>query len=976
MVRVSQSLKGSDPLWRGMSETTALAPASTQLREATNVVISRDGTELRPAPGTRIAGKPFYGQPFLVTVKTVGASTTELTVDATADADGNAFLPGAFWVYVVADAAIYAGIRSGVASFTIPTIVSAVAVSGYVLIQRYALAHDMATVEGRAAIVTETSLWKGVTSSDLRNLATMVCSGPLSLTSPPGPGIPDDTDTGFVMWPSPTMAPMSTAEIGHDEAEIPILRNYDIQRRMQCDSLNGRLGIAVPGLGICFEANVRRAEQWMPRSATSITYQPNPRWTKMLGIPRGHMPNAGAADSGAGSLANGYYAVAVAYYDPYQDEIGLLSPIQVVEATGGSSALAVYATLPRGVAYEAVGLQVVLYLAGEFTTEAEAYAATVQPYYVSGPLRTSLDWGAQNTTPVPYCIKFTVSANFNLQNPIRPDRIGVLDLPPSGGSWIKGCRARFFVGDELPQYWDFEAWPYSFTVSGETFYCLILPHEWNENAPSVGPMAWGKLPPTVQGRIVSQINTASVANIGRIESLHNSVVGSISADLPNGQAGPHTMRVDFNPGTVGALTAVNLLDYRMFARPRAIRFTEEDRPGVSPGTFELPVDAISDKTTTGSARIGDQLMVFTLHQTHLFSWANLPSFASSMVLSNRFGCASPHSICEFSMGAAWLSDKGPCVSSGGPPLWIGEALVDTWEDVLKDSDGMVICAGAAVDEAESTIYWAVRRATSGAWASATTDTLKHKVACDTLLCWNWVTRGITVVERPTDIACLKAMLFDDGIWRPTIATAASELTSDVTYKPLYALTGNVERGTSASEFTATATRDPDTSLFACSGASEVAAAGDYAFVRSQNGDKLRWFGTVASVSPSGVTLNSTDGVGWLALDPPDVLVVCGPSHAEIRSHRAKLASPGQHTSVNEITIVARVDATYAYAQVTAVGNDAANTTVVWPAARLLNGVTVLRGDAFGDDVELTIKFIANGAYGIKDVIVGGEASNA
>lgn len=971
MGRITQSLKGSgETRWRGFADTTALAPAGGPWREAVNVTISRDGTELRPAPGTKVAGRPFYGQPFVVTVKSVGAELTTLTVDATADADTNALLTGAFYVYVPEDDEVYAAIRTGAAQFTIPTITSAVAVNDYVLVQRYGAAHDLVTVDGRAAVVLSTQCWQS-TSTELTNIGTMVCSGPLSLDDPPGPGVPDETDTGFVLWPSPTMFSLNVAEIGHDVSELPLLRHYDLLLRMQADALNGRVLIAAPGLGICFEADVRRARQWLPRDASVVAYHPSPRYTKMLGIPRGHMPNAAVEDSGAGSIANGWYAFAVAYHDTYTGQVGLMSPLQVVEATGtDNSAIKVRSTRARGVAFECVGLQTILYAAGPFTAEADAWAATLEPYYAIGPFTASIDLPAQNTIGSAYTDETTFSVALSALQPIRPRRIGVLEVPLSGGSWLRVARGRAFTGGELPEAWNFEAWPKQATVNGITNYFLLLPHEWNLNTPTRGPMAWGKFPPGIAGRFVSQINTASVALQGEVRALHNAVVGSISGGLPNGGVGPHTLRVDFDPGTTSSYIADNLKDYRLITRQQAVRFSEEDAPGVAPATYELPVDALSDTITTGGARVGDNLLLFTPHQTLLFAWSSLPSFASSQVLSNRFGCAAPHSIVEFPLGAAWLSALGPCMSAGGPPLWLGESIADFWAEVLRDSTGRVICAGTAVDEATTTIYWSVRRSTSGAWTSATTDALKAMVPCDTLLAWNWTTGGLTVIERNADIKALKSMLYDDGEWRPTFATAAIATSDDLEYRPLYALSGAAERG-SVVEFSATTTRDPDSALFACSGASGVVVAGDYALVRSANGEQLRWFGTVASVSPSGVVLNDADGCGWLGSAPPDVLVARCVAHASLRTHRARLGLPGMHSSVERVVIVARIDADHAYAKVTGTAND--GSTVTWPAVRLVDGTTVLSGEAYGDDVELLIEIAADGDFGIKEILVEGEA---
>lgn len=57
------SLKGDSPVWRGMSDTTGVAPPGT-FEVLEGVVVSRDGTDLMPDLGAQLSGKPFYGQAF------------------------------------------------------------------------------------------------------------------------------------------------------------------------------------------------------------------------------------------------------------------------------------------------------------------------------------------------------------------------------------------------------------------------------------------------------------------------------------------------------------------------------------------------------------------------------------------------------------------------------------------------------------------------------------------------------------------------------------------------------------------------------------------------------------------------------------------------------------------------------------------------------------------------------------------------
>lgn len=965
-------LRGAGGLWGGIVDTSALAPVAGPVREMTNLLVSRDGTALRPAPGLRVSGRPFHGQAMTVLAKTVGASATTLRVDVTADRNANAFFASSFHVWIPADEAIYLATRVDADEFTIPTTTSSVAVNDLLLVGRKHRVHDMATCDGRAALAIETACWASV-STELRNVATTVCSRLLSITDPPGPGIPDETDADFVLWPSPTMAPLNQSEPGHNDSRIATMRHREIERRMQCEPINGRLAIAVPGMGCLLEANIRRAREWLPRDTDTATYAPSPRWTRMLGIPRGHMPYAGLEASIGGALDDGWYAAAVAYYDPYQDDVGLLSQVQVVQATAGANLnkLTVYATYPRGSAYEAVGLQTIIYLAGPFTAEADAHAATLEAFYPIGPLRTSLDFGALNISYTATCFGGAITADFATLSTIRPRRTGVIEVPPSGASWLRAARARLFFGGERPLFWEFSAWPYQKTVLGVTQYYLALPEEWNLNTPVEGPLAWGKLPPALAGRTVAQLGP-QIAAIGMVLSTHNAVVGTISGGVPNGAVGPGTIRIDFDGGTTVTPNDAALKDYRVFARQQGVRFCEEDNPGVAPATNELPIDSLSDTITTGAARIGDMLLAFTRHQTMLLSWAAQPTAAAALTLSNRFGCASPHSIVEWAGGAAWLSARGPCISNGQGVRWIGERLEAAWSQFLVDSEGMVVCAGAVADEESKTIFWALRRDTGGDWESATTDQLKALVPCDTLLCWNWGTEAFSLSEAPSEsIESLKAMLYDDGIWRPTIASARTD-DADALYSPLWAMTGTTQRAAAVAEFETSEWRDPSTSQFVAADIDDVAVPDDPAFIRSSDGKTLRWHGQIESATSTYATLTDADEKGW---QPGDVLVVNGPRHATMTTHRLRLFGGSEMATFRGVTIEADVEADHAYA-VCSVEADDDGDAVQLPPARVENGYTELTGHAAGDHIAVTLTFVADGDYRIKSIILHGEGFDA
>jgi len=143
------SFRGSSG-WSGIVDTTEIGIIPGALRELEDAVVSEDGSEIRPAPGCRVAAKPFHGQAFTTTTVTPGVSTTTIVLDATQENSGNAFLPSSFDVYIPADDAIYVATRTAKATFTIPTITSTVIAGDQVLVKRKSSVHALQTADGKA----------------------------------------------------------------------------------------------------------------------------------------------------------------------------------------------------------------------------------------------------------------------------------------------------------------------------------------------------------------------------------------------------------------------------------------------------------------------------------------------------------------------------------------------------------------------------------------------------------------------------------------------------------------------------------------------------------------------------------------------------------------------------------------------------------------------------------------------------------
>lgn len=90
---------------------------------------------------------------------------------------------------------------------------------------------------------------------------------------------------------------------------------------MHAESLNGRLLIAVPGLGIMLEANVRNHFQTLSTRPPLYASWPNSRWTKALGVRRLRSHGIPVTASSGGSLTDeSYYTFAIGYYNPATGE--------------------------------------------------------------------------------------------------------------------------------------------------------------------------------------------------------------------------------------------------------------------------------------------------------------------------------------------------------------------------------------------------------------------------------------------------------------------------------------------------------------------------------------------------------------------------------------------------------------------------------------------------------------------------------
>ncbi len=242
--------------WAGLGDSTALLPGTATWRRLDGCYISKDGTEIRRLPGRKRCGEPFVGEAFAITGGFTGATTrvnldvsdrpfasTNVATNGACYVKGNATIPDGYYVYTVFDSdSVDISVNT---SGTLDT-------EGRVIFDREESIHQITHCDGRVVVLAETITYHGVGGSDPRkNVAAVVSAGPCSFDSPETPSYAQIPETGFVFWQSPSM----TSALGGPLSDWGW--HIDVLRRMQCDTLNGRTLVAVPGLGCMMEANLR-----------------------------------------------------------------------------------------------------------------------------------------------------------------------------------------------------------------------------------------------------------------------------------------------------------------------------------------------------------------------------------------------------------------------------------------------------------------------------------------------------------------------------------------------------------------------------------------------------------------------------------------------------------------------------------------------------------------------------------------------
>lgn len=976
------SLKGEIGTWSGLGDETTMLPGPATFATLDGCYISKDGTEIRRIPGSRLGGRPFYGQEWAITNIT-GTTTWTVTLDASNQDGSECYLPTSFVCYFViaGETTLHqqyvVGTKASANTFTVTGDGgSPGATTGTVLIQRLEAVHGMTHVGDRVVGICETSVYAGAT--ERTNVATCVSSGPLDFDSPVGPGVRDTyaNETGFIFWPTPTMTGMTVGEREYgDGLNVAAAQNVTVYRRIQHDVLNKRVVLAVPGSGILYQANIGGGPPWQPVTSEIDADLPDHRWTKMLGIPRGVIQTATTSDS-AGSLTAGkWYGIAVGYWDPFTQEVGAASEVWAVQTGGGAAnpQLDVTVARPRWANADCQGLGIILYVTDHgYDTRGEAETGLLLPYEYNGPWATDEDyayWGASGPGSSNAFISFTVLTEPDPDNQILPGRLPVFEVCPPGGGVIRVVKGRAFTGGGYPESWTMDCWTQEEAGRGTEVW---LPSEGiihgSVNYPA--PCTHGIIPDGFEGYRLQRNALTVGQGRGRIDRVVNpryNPAGSTHGWPIRGH------RTDFIYGTNWTTSPdAGELDEFILSNDGLARiaFTEEAALQVSPGgRNRLDIDSISGERIQGMARVGDALLAMTERETFLFSWASAPSQSSQAVISNRYGCIAPGSVVEGPFGAAWLSHEGPVMFDGGAIRWIGSRIREFWETVQKDSKGEAHYCTATVDLERALVIWGVR---VGAF-SGETDIAKSKEEADTLLIWSYATGQFSTytpstASQPQAIATLP-------FTQSKMRVSWTQNDTATHYRPIYGWDEDaVDRSDAVGTLAISAARTAGSATVSVSSGGDGYLPGDQGFIRSSDGQTLKWFGAVASsTGATTVPITNDDGATWAAGDK----LILGSIHQTLTTNRMRFGDLGLDNLVTGVVLRADVVASYAYAKITATNEDGGTATFTsrW-GDRLKDGTTRFRGGNFiGTEITLSVTIVSDGQVRLKDIaleVQGGD----
>lgn len=781
MKKAQISLKPTG-IWSGVDRQSDMTPGEGAFYDLKNCYVSKDGTEIRRLPGWKAVMKPQFSEALSISGFSSGSETTVTTSARHGLAAGDYVRivnPG-----IADEEDGYVVLSSGLTEYNFKVAASSTgsATTGTVYANRLYKPHAFKQVMGRTVFVGEDIFWRrsaqeafadviegspttiflaglhgyavdetfdvtitGSTGTLLNGSYTATATGLTSFTIPVDSTSFTAITAGTATWlarkshlaawveadtPSASSVP-EFAEYWPSVSSAISFSNlrdfFPIRRRSAVDVAGGRVLVASPGYGCCWQIDVRQLDY----DQQSIPH------IYSLGMPKGGLVTASSPGGSPlySSLSVKY--VAVAYRNTYTGEIGLISEPWDLTAAPTQDASATFVRA-REMLREAPLYHDILVYGGESP-------ASMKLLYVEDGSASSArgDSGATTLNPAS-----------------GPDdgetfRIPFLEQMPPGSKFIATSRGYTLGGGVMGSLGD------SFTADSLQASAQSTAEENKEvRVASWVLNAGGWLVPTAYQGVRFHNPPSSKMNLTRL-NVHKRVAYSA----------PDYFHIWNTEDPLQDLTSATT-GYLVYDRGVAW-FSEPGEPGVAPSTNRIVFDTRNGEDLEGAGSYRNGWVVCSESETFFLSAGNSPLGQRPVRISSQYGCVAPNSFVEFDGGTAWLSRRGPVLFDGSGVRWIGKPVQPLFDACKTDSRAMMTHAIAGHDSRRGLIFWGLRKDLHGTQFasinSAWPDDDRSKVACDYFLIYSYRTGAWSTWEPPASLG---------GIWwMETITT--DELTDEL-----------------------------------------------------------------------------------------------------------------------------------------------------------------------------------------------------
>lgn len=558
-----------------------------------------------------------------------------------------------------------------------------------------------------------------------------------------GSGVADGDYYATVVEPYQTASLAGTTNNGTGATGTAVLSfaafSRPVRRRCQTDVADGRLLIAAPGEGVCYQAHVGNLDA---AAALSV------KRTRLLGIPKGVIVSA--TQTTGGLLADGIYQVAICYLDPRTGESGLISETYDINITAGGGTAAILLTYhtPRAVLRECYGCTVVVYI-----SDVNAGPGTMKP--------------TMEIAPALFTVSVTEQTTITTTG-VEAKEIPVIENLPMGATSVCTLKGiTFFSGLIASPYAlsNLAAEPVRVSTGylGRNEITFTPLNTVGATAVTGSPAADHQVPNSYGGLGLQYQNYA----LTTLDKKLNAPVDAGPSLLAHYQhwsvRGVHELSTDQSSNLDGQIVM-----------PRGIVwYTEQGHPGIAPSTNRTVVDRLQGYDVVGLGRWKDNIVAATDKETYLIPWDRSPLGSDPRGITSEHGCIAPSSMTQFEDGLGWLGERGPVALWNGR-MWIGDSIYETWKTLKRDSRGLMLHAFGAHDPQRKLLLFFVRTDRNLAlYVNQANDDAKSKVACDTVLVYSYPNDAWSVWELPADREAVDArmVLCNDGLYRFGILTS-------------------------------------------------------------------------------------------------------------------------------------------------------------------------------------------------------------